>query len=79
MFKNHRKRRQACETAGKNISEVPFPAVVYRINHTISLQFEKKGFKTVQKERLIPVTQCSGYFMNLVWIIIRFLLAYVTQ
>ena len=58
----HRKRRQACETAGKNISEVPFPSVVYRINHTTSLQFEKKGPKSVQKERLIPVTQRSKIF-----------------
>ena len=58
----HRNRRQACEAAGKVISEVSFPAVIYRINHTISLQFEKKGFKPVQKERLIPVTQCSEIF-----------------
>ena len=58
----HRNRRQACEAAGKIYQKFHFPAVIYRINHTISLQFEKKGSKPVQKERLIPVTQCSKIF-----------------
>ena len=46
----HRNRRQACEAAGKVISEVSFPAVIYRINHTISLQFEKKGLNPFKRK-----------------------------
>lgn len=52
-LKGHSKYAEISRAAGKKLSRTPFPAVIYRINHAESLQFQEKGRKSLKERKLV--------------------------